>query len=361
MKITVIGAGNSGLAMAGQLAIAGHDVILWNRTEENIKKIMQTKIINMEGVIEDKAVLKNATSDLNLALAEPEIVIITPPAFSHRELAIRFRECLQTEPLIILSPGRTCGAIEFRHYYNQGNNPNKPLITEAQTVIHTCRKLSEDLVHLYAIKNAVYLSGLGIVSNEEIYNKLPPDLKQNFQPADSMIQTSIGNVGMILHCAPLLLNSGRTEDQYSDYLYYHQGITPRIAEYLEAMDRERMRVALALDYEVESTSDWLGRSYRSPGNNLYEKIQNTHAYSEIFAPSTLKHRYIFEDIPYGLVPLEALGHMFDIDMSYTSLIIDLGSKLMNENFRENGRNLREIDFVDFFQRLVRKDDSDEIF
>lgn len=75
----------------------------------------------------------------------------------------------------------------------------------------------------------------------------------------------------------------------------------------------------------------------------------------------MKHRYIFEDIPYGLVPLEALGHMFDIDMSYTSLIIDLGSKLMNENFRENGRNLREIDFVDFFQRLVRKDDSDEIF
>ena len=360
MRITVIGAGNSGLAMAGQLAIAGHDVILWNRTEKNIEKIMQTKVINMKGVIEGKAVLKDATSDLSLALAEPEIIIITPPAFSHRELAIQFREYLQSEPLIILSPGRTCGAIEFSHYYNQGNNSNRPLITEAQTVIHTCRKLSEDLVHLYAIKSAVYLSGLGTVSNEEIYNRLPPDLKRNFQPADSMIQTSIGNVGMILHCAPLLLNSGRTEDQYSDYLYYHQGITPRIAEYLEAMDRERMQVALALDYKVESTSDWLARSYQSPGNNLYEKFRTPMLIRNI-SSANLKHRYVFEDIPYGLVPLEALGHMFDIDMSYTGLIIDLGSKLMNENFRESGRNLREVDFVDFFQRLVRKDDTDEIF
>jgi len=116
-----------------------------------------------------------------------------------------------------------------------------------------------------------------------------------------------------------------------------------------------------LDCEIESTSDWLTRSYQSQGSNLYEKIQNTNAYSEILAPSTINHRYILEDIPYGLVPLEALGLMFDIDMSYTSLIIDLGSKLMHIDFRESGRNLREIDFVDFFQRLVRKDDAEEIY
>lgn len=43
MKITVIGAGNSGLTMAADLALAGHEIILWNRTEDNIKKIKQTK------------------------------------------------------------------------------------------------------------------------------------------------------------------------------------------------------------------------------------------------------------------------------------------------------------------------------
>lgn len=358
MKITVIGAGNSGLTMAADLALAGHEIILWNRTEDNIKKIKQTKKIFIEGQIEGEAQIKEATSDLNQALAEPELVIVTTPAFSHRELAFQFSKSLQTDAIVILSPGRTCGAIEFDHYYNQGSNLSKPIITEAQTVFHTCRKISEDRTHLYAIKEAVYLAGLGELSNQEICSRLPLGLQKHFQPATSMIQTSIGNVGMILHCAPLLLNSGRTEDQSSNYLYYHEGITPRIAEFLENTDRERIRLSEAMNFPVESTSDWVSRSYKSLGNNLYEKIQNTDAYSEIYAPTTLKHRYIYEDIPYGLVPLEALGKKLNLDMSYTGLIIELASKLMHENFRERGRYLREIEFSDILQKLVRRDDPD---
>lgn len=361
MKITVIGAGNSGLMMAGHLALDGHEVILWNRTEKNIRKIKQTKTIFVEGIIEGEAHLENATENLELALANPELVIITSPAFSHRDLALQFRESLQSEPVIILSPGRTCGALEFRHYYDLGNNPNQPVIAEAQTVMHTCRKLAEDRVHLYAIKNAVYLSGLGVVSNEEIVSLLPAIMQESFQPAESIVQTSIGNVGMVMHCAPLLLNSGRTEDVSSDYLYYHEGITPRIAKYLEKMDEERINVSRMFGYEVESTSEWVERSYKSPGNSLYERIQNTDAYKKIQAPSTLKHRYIYEDIPYGLVPLEALGKLFDLDMSYTSLIIDLGSKLLEEDFRAKGRNLNEINFVSFLQKTMRKDELDESF
>ena len=42
MKITVIGAGNSGLTMAADLALAGHEIILWNRTEDNMKMVKQT-------------------------------------------------------------------------------------------------------------------------------------------------------------------------------------------------------------------------------------------------------------------------------------------------------------------------------
>jgi opine dehydrogenase len=74
-------------------------------------------------------------------------------------------------------------------------------------------------------------------------------------------------------------------------------------------------------------------------NNLYECIQNNDAYKTIDAPSSLKHRYIFEDIPCGLVPLEAIGIKLHLDMTYTSLIINLASKLLNVDFRKIGRNL----------------------
>ena len=48
MKITIVGAGNSGLAMAGHLAINGEEVVLWNRSEPTIAKMKETGIINIQ-------------------------------------------------------------------------------------------------------------------------------------------------------------------------------------------------------------------------------------------------------------------------------------------------------------------------
>jgi len=45
MNVTVLGAGNSGLAMAAHLSLYGNKVRLWNRSKENIAKIMETGTI----------------------------------------------------------------------------------------------------------------------------------------------------------------------------------------------------------------------------------------------------------------------------------------------------------------------------
>jgi opine dehydrogenase len=158
-----------------------------------------------------------------------------------------------------------------------------------------------------------------------------------------MIQTSIGNVGMVLHCAPLLLNTGWTESEKNIYKYYYDGITPTIGKLIEKIDDERVAVSDALGDKVESTKDWFIRTYHVSGNNLFECIQNNEAYKTIDAPGSLKHRYIFEDVPCGLVPLEAIGLKLGLDMSCTTLIIDLASKLLNVDFRATGRNLGDLD------------------
>ncbi|NLN40986.1 MAG: NADP transhydrogenase subunit alpha, partial [Clostridiales bacterium] len=75
---------------------------------------------------------------------------------------------------------------------------------------------------------------------------------------------------------------------------------------------------------------------------LYECIQNNEAYKTIDAPNTLEHRYIFEDIPHGLVALESVGKKLGLDMKNTSLIIDLASSLMEVDFRRIGRNLNDV-------------------
>ncbi|MEA4891212.1 MAG: NAD/NADP octopine/nopaline dehydrogenase family protein [Peptococcaceae bacterium] len=350
MKVTIIGAGNSGIAMAAHLSREGNEVTIWNGSRSTIEKLMKTKLIRCEGIIQGDIPVHDVTNDIGVALRDPDIVLITTPANSHKEFAELIAKNIKKSTVIVLNPGRTFGAFEFRHVYEKFNDVHRQIIAETQTIIYTCRKTAEDAVNVMAFKDSVWIAALDtgdtvdseIGQGQEVIGRLPSCIRGYFTPAESVVQTSMGNMGMVLHCAPLLLNSGWTENTAYQYKYYHDGITPKISEFIEKIDEERMAAAKALGHPVESARDWMIRTYGVTGNTLYECIHNNRAYSPIEAPGSLNHRYIFEDIPYGLVPLEALGLKLGLDMSYTTLIIDLAEKLLHVDFRGVGRNLEYL-------------------
>lgn len=339
MKVTVIGAGNSGLAMAAHLSSEGNQVTLWNRTRKTIELLMKTNIIRSEGVVIGNIPIYLITDDIGLALKEPDIVLITTPASSHKDLAELIAKNIKRSTIIVLNPGRTLGAVEFRNIYEKYNSEFSQVIAETQTIIYACRKTEEDAVNIITFKDSVLISSLESSLEKSIIEYMPDCLKEFFVQADSMIQTSIGNVGMILHCAPLLLNTGWTESEHNLYKYYYDGITHSVASFIEKIDKERVEVSKVLGFKVESTQEWLVRTYHVNGDSLFECIQNNESYRTIDAPTSLKHRYIYEDVPCGLVPLEAIGLKLGLDMTHTTLVIDLASRLVDVDFRKTGRNL----------------------
>jgi len=342
MKVTIIGAGNSGIAMAAHLSNSGNEVTLWNRSKSTIAKLMETHLIYSEGEVNGEIPLHKVTDDIKEALVDPDIILVTTPANSHKELAELIAKNINKSTVIVLNPGRTFGALEFSEIYESYNKEHKQIVAETQTIIYTCRKTSDDSVNILAFKDSVLISSMDIEEGKSIMDYLPECIKPYLIPAESMIQTSIGNVGMVLHCAPLLLNTGWTENKKNIYKYYYDGITPTVAGYIEKIDHERIEVSKALGFEVETTQEWLKRTYHVKGDTLYECVQNNEAYKTIDAPGSLKHRYIFEDIPCGLVPLEALGLKLGVNMSYTTLVVDLACKLLNTDFREMGRTLEYL-------------------
>lgn len=342
MKVTVMGAGNSGLAMAAHVSLGGHQVTLWNRTRSSIAQLINHPLIHCDGVISGHVPIHRATADMEAALEDPDLILITTPAHAHKDLAVMIAENIRRETLILLNPGRTFGALEFRMIFERHNRRHRQVIAEAQTIIYTCRRTGADAVDLIALKSDVLLSTFNAMDNAGIIARLPACIRDFFLPARSMIETSIGNVGMILHCAPLLLNAGWTENETNIYKYYYDGITPTISAFLEKLDQERIAVSRALGHPVESTMDWLKRTYHIEGDTLYQCLQNNEAYKRIDAPQTMQHRYILEDVPCGLVPLEAVGLKHGLAMCHTSLIINLASKLMEIDFRKTGRNLDKL-------------------
>ncbi len=344
-KITVIGAGNSGLVMAAHLAYHGYNICLWNRSKKTIDKILKTKTIYLNVKITAKVKLSNVTTSIQEALKDSGIILITTPANAHYDLARIMSPYIEKDSTIILNPGRTFGALEFLNTLISENCQNIPSICETQTIIYTCRKTAEDKVSLLAFKNSVLIS---CINNkiEDILKNLPLELQKYFKPTENFLRTSLGNVGMILHCAPVLLNSGWIENKKHKFRYYYEGITPSIAGFLEKIDDERLAVASKFGVKIRSVSQWLNESYDVHGKNLYESIQQVESYRTIDAPESLMHRYLFEDICTGLVPIEALGKKLGLEMKNTSLIIDLATEMLNYDFRFNGRNAEKLKLID---------------
>lgn len=334
-KIAVIGAGNVGRAMAAHLTIKGYDVNLFNRTEEHIQFLKNDNRIEICGLIEGMPEIKLITSNIQKAIENVDLIMVTTPAYGHISLAKIMGPYLKKDQLIILNPGRTLGSLEFYKAINKYNKYN--IVSEAQTILYTTRYCDLNS-EVFAIKNRVSLATFPACETQKVLEILKPIYPQ-YTEAKDILATGFNNVGAILHPAPTILNVGGIENNEIHFKYYYGGITPTIAQFMESMDKERIEIAKCCGYNVFSVKDWLFDVYGSKGRNLYEAIQNTDAYRLIDAPEKVQHRYILEDIPTGLVPMSSIGEKIQRPTPYINSIIELASKLMKTNFRHLGRTL----------------------
>lgn len=111
------------------------------------------------------------------------------------------------------------------------------------------------------------------------------------------------------------------------------------------MDRERPTLGQSLGLELNSTLDvsleWYSHE-GTKGNNLYEILSANPVYVKDNAPTTVHHRFLQEDVPYGMVPMESLGKLGGVPTPVTSTIITLASELTQINFRSQARDLKTL-------------------
>jgi opine dehydrogenase len=149
-------------------------------------------------------------------------------------------------------------------------------------------------------------------------------------------------MGAVLHPALALLNAGWIERTTGDFDFYIDGVTPGTARVLEVIDRERVTVAAALGVRARSALEWLSTAYSATGENLYEAIQDNPGYQGIKAPRSPRHRYIYEDVPYSLVPLADLGRHFGVGVRATDAIIRLASAVHGTDYYSRGRTVDKM-------------------
>jgi opine dehydrogenase len=338
--------------MAGHLAMMGFSVNVWNRGPDRVEHLRMRGSIELEGALSGEGALALATTDLKEALDGVDIVMVALPATAHAEVAAGMASLVRDGQTVILNPGRTGGALEVRHVFDQKGVTADVTIAEAQTFLYTSRQIDPTSAHVFDVKNEVLVASLPSYRTPEVLKAVRAAYPQ-FIPGDNVLKTGLDNIGAIFHPGVMILNAGRVESTHGDFEYYLEGITPSVATILESMDRERVAVAEALGIHAHTAREWLYLVYHSPGRDLYQAIQATPGYKGITAPAHLNHRYILEDVPMSLVPIASLGEMLGVRVPTIRAVIHLASTIHGRDFWKEGRTVERLGLKGMSVRDIR--------
>jgi opine dehydrogenase len=330
--------------MAAHLALKGFEVTLYNRTSDHVAAIKARRGIDLEsfeGGPHGFSELASVTSDMSEALAQAQVVMVVVPSSAHADIARSTAPHLRDGQVVLLHPGRTCGAIEFAKTLHDQSCQADVTLAEAETFIYASRSDGPAQARIFRIKEAVPLAALPATHTAQVLKAIQPAYPQ-FIDGVNVLHTGLNNMGAIFHPALTLLNAGWIEATHGDYQFYIDGVTPSVARVLEVLDRERVTVASSLGIRARTAKEWLEMAYNSIGEDLHEAIQNQPGYYGIKAPSTLNHRYIFEDVPMSLVPIASLGQRYGVSVRGMDAIIRLACIIHRTDYWRRGRTTEKL-------------------
>jgi opine dehydrogenase len=155
------------------------------------------------------------------------------------------------------------------------------------------------------------------------------------------------DVNMVLHPPGMILGAARIEATGGDFHFYGNGITSSVEAVMTRLDEERIAVARGFGVEVPSLAASMaviGTAVEGAAREgrLGDAIRGGAANAAIKAPPRLDHRYLHEDIPFGLVPLVALGRIGGVSTPVADALIELAQAITGRAYREEGLDQRAL-------------------
>lgn len=345
MTIAVLGAGNGGCATAADWALAGFRVNLFDfeAFPENIQAIKEQGGIVAEGAVQGFAPIEYAGHDIEKALDDVSAIMLVGPAFSTRPFADAIKKYVRKGQIIIVCPGSTGGALEVRKTLAGQIDIRNIIIAETATLPYACRMTGPGRVKIFLkLIGGLLLAALPASKTGEaleVFRKVYPGASA----AQNIFQAMLQNANPIIHPAVTLLNTALIERTAGDFNFYEDGVTPAVGNLIEGLDRERIAIGKQLlvdilpDPTMGITQGYMQKEDYQTG------YSSAPGFSGIKAQSKLDHRYLNEDVGYGLVFMSELGALLGVATPIMNSVIEIASCIMDRDYRrESARTLETL-------------------
>lgn len=334
MRIAVLGSGAGGCAVAFDFARHGHEVRLFDfeRFGDTVRAIREQGGISAEGRLEGFAPVARAGHDAGEALAEAGMVFAVGPAYATRPFAEACRPHLEPGQVVVVCPGSCGGALEWKQALGLGPRDGEILVAETSTLPYAVRLPAPGRIRVHLkLEGGVFLAALPAGETRRVLDRVR-DVYPAITAAENVLQTSLQNGNPVIHPAITLLNAARIEGTGGELDFYGDGVTPAVGRLMRAVDEERIALGERLGLEIlpdpvlgcrqgymtEATYD-AGYS-RAPG------------FAGIRAQGSLDHRYLHEDVGYGLVFLESLADELSVAVPTISAVVRVASVLTGRDY-----------------------------
>jgi opine dehydrogenase len=345
-RVTVLGAGPGGIAGAAALARQGFDVSLFSRSPERVEPLAQEGGVWIEGDLGDEFVpLPTITTDVAEAVPGREIVIGFTTANGQRPTAELAAPYLESGAVYVLASG-SAGSLEVAQVFaNVGIDVvDDVVLGETLTLPHSARMTAPAKVRV-RLPSTVRLAAFPARNSRRLYAALEGVIR--YRPSPNVLDTGINNVNFLIHPAPMLLNYAAVERAEGRLSIMNEGMTEGVLRCMDALDAEKMALAVALGLEPISIDDL----YRENGSG-------PEVYRAAGEPFRLRDRiwsrYVDEDTPYGTVMLSSLGRQLDVPMPVCDAVNTLLSVVEGKDFWAVGRTAEVLGLAGLSAAEIRE-------
>ena len=335
MKIAVLGAGAGGTAVAFDCASFGHDVRLFDFADfpDNIATITKQNGIHAEGDIAGFATIASAGHDIDATLEDAVLIYVVGPAYSTVPFGEAVAGRLKAGQTVIVSPGSCGGALAFKKAAGLDVDDDSICVAETSTLHYAVRLTKPGQVRVFLkLKAGNLLAALPGQHTDAVLN-LIADVYPGMEPAKSVMQTSLQNANPIIHPAVTLANAARIEGTGGNFLFYEEGVSDATGRLIEALDKERIAIGVKMGITIFPDPVMGVRQGYMLADNYGEAYRNAPGFKGIGAQPKLDHRYLNEDVGYGLVFMSGLGREIGVKTPTMDAIIQLASVLMDRDYR----------------------------
>lgn len=340
-RVSIIGAGHTGCALAADLKHRGFSVCLYAHPNhaDRLSGIAQRNTMLYSGIIEGECCPDLLTTDEEIALAFADDIILALPSYAQEDMFALLAPHIEDHHRLINLNGNFSSYILARELGDKN-----PVIVETNSAPHASRASGSGDVEIVGVKKFIPIASLGKLPSDAAKKSISAIIPSTLEWHPDIVAVSLQAYNGVLHPAPMILNAGRVEDHTSPFRFYAQGISESVGKVVEQIDQERLKIAALYGHDhLRTTLDALKGIYNEAGfHTISEFSQKANVYQKIDAPKDIMCRYLSEDVPYVLVPWYMLGLRVGFEAKAIRSIIDLASVIHGEDYLRTGRTLDKM-------------------